>query len=317
MYHRLACLLAFCLQAVFGGPRLMAQQSYTHQFSLVNENDNYTFTYTDHYYTNGIMMRYVQAAPEKAGAAKRTLTLEAGQMIFTPFTFSLSYRKFMDRPFTGYLYTKVLRTHINHKGQLMQWGALTGVIGKKAFGQEVQRWHHRTWGLKYPYGWEHQLKTGVGLNLEARFIQPFLSLGSQRFGLKMHGSGQAQVGNLFMQAATGMLLRLGAAQPTASTAAFDTRVSRSMPGRQMEWYLFYEPQVTAQWYNATLQGILWKKAANYFTATPAPWVYQQKLGFVYAPERWSAQVAFTHKSKEALTQHAKENWGTIALGYRW
>lgn len=310
--------LALCLLAALWSPSVHAQKQLHHQLILVNENDNYTFSYTDRYYSNGMMLRYTTGATVSGSEPKKLLSIEAGQQIFTPFTTSTEYRKFMDRPFTGFLYTRVQRTRINHQGQVLQWGLLAGVVGEKAFGREVQRWHHRTWGLKYPYGWEKQLKTGVGLGLEGRFVQPLVSVGNPQFGAKLDGSVQGSLGNLFVQAATAMLLRLGAVANNQQATAYDAAVGHTAPQKQpAEWYFFYEPQLMAQGHNATLQGGLWQKADSYYTTTPAPLVCRQKLGFVYAPRRWTAALAYCHRSKEAVTMHGRENWGTVALGYRW
>lgn len=310
MHLRLVWLL-LSMQTLF----CRAQQS--QQLTLVNENDNYLLTYTDRYYTNGIMVRYTAAARQPGRFVKKLTTLELGQQIFTPYSVSPEYRKDMDRPFTGYLYLKAVRTHVQPSGRLLHWGLTAGVVGEKAFGREVQRWHHRTWHLKYPFGWQQQLHTGVGLNLEGRVVQPLLHLGTARFGVRLNGSGQATIGNLFAQATTGMHLRLGASTPNGASAACDTRVGHRPEKAHTEWFLFVEPQLTRQWYNATLQGAWHQHAHHYFTTTPQPLVCQQRIGFVYAPRRWTATLAYTHKSKEASTMHTSERWGTVAVAYRW
>lgn len=315
MPHPCFRLPALCLLAVILGTTTQAQQPATHQFTLVNENDNYAFSYTDRYYTNGIMLRYVAARPAASG--KRTIGFEVGQQIFTPFTYSLKYRQFMDRPFTGLLYARMQHTRVGSSGRLWQWGVKAGLVGPHALGQQVQRWHHRTWNLRFPYGWEKQLKNGIGVNAEGRLVQPLVSLGSARFGFSADGTGSAELGTLQMQAGGGLLLRLGARGNTRAAAAYDTRVGSEPGDLQREWFFFYEPLLNAQWYNATLQGTLGQRAHQYYTTSPAPWVCQQKVGFVYAPQRWTAQVAFVHRSKEAPTMRNNENWGSLALGYRW
>lgn len=311
MHLRLVCLLLLCMQA------LLCQAQQSHQFTLVNENDNYLLTYTDRYYTNGIMLRYTATASKPVKAVKKITAIELGQQIFTPYSVSPEYRKEMDRPFTGLLYARALRTYATSKGRLLQCGFTAGVVGEKAFGREVQRWHHRTWNLKYPFGWQKQLKTGVGVNLEGRVVQPLLQLGSARFGLRLNGSGQATIGTLFAHAVAGIHLRVGASGGNGTSVACDTRVGPLEEGPHTEWFLFAEPQLTRQWHNATLQGTWHQQAGHYFTTTPQPLVYQQRVGVVFAPRRWTTTIAYTHRSKEATTMRTGEHWGTVAVGYRW
>ncbi|OLY90951.1 hypothetical protein SAMN05444008_11315 [Cnuella takakiae] len=311
MQHRLACLLALCLQVHL----CFAQQGSRHQFVLTNENDNYTLTYTDRYYSNGIFLRYTQAGGFRE-AQKGSITIEAGQKIFTPYTFNTEYRKTLDRPFTGLLYLRALRTQMKGS-RLMQWGMTAGVVGEKAFGKEVQRWHHRTWGLKYPYGWQKQLKTGVGANLEGSMVQPVVHLGSKAFGMRLNSFAQAAAGSLQVQGCSGLQLCVGKTNKVGTSALHDSRVGAASNKALREWFLFYEPQAIAQWYNATLQGTMGQRCKQYFTTRPERMVYQQRLGMVYAPKCWTVLLAYAHKSKEATTMLAKENWGTVSVGYRW
>lgn len=308
MHHRLACLLALFLQVHL----CLAQQGPRHQFTLTNENDNYTFTYTDRYYTNGILLRYTSAGKTRKGS----LTIEAAQKIYTPYTFNTEYRKTMDRPFTGLLYLRALRTQMLQR-RLVQWGLTAGVIGEKAFGKEVQRWHHHTWHLKYPHGWQNQLKTGVGANLEGSLVQPVLDLGGRGLGLRLNSFVQATAGSLQVQGSSGLQLCVGKSNGVGSSALHDSRVGTAHNRAGNEWFLFYEPQAIAQGYNATLQGTLGQHCRQKFTTKPERMVYQQRMGMVYAPGCWTVLLAYAHRSKEATTMLAKENWGTVSVGYRW
>lgn len=294
---------------------VQAQKQLHHQVTVVSENDNYAFTFRDRYYTNGMMLRYVRAAAAQPGKASRLFTAELGQQIFTPYRFNLGDVEDMDRPFTGYLYLKAIQTRFYPNGALLQWGGQFGVIGEKAFGKEVQRWHHRNFRLKFPYGWETQLKTGIGFNAEGRYVHPLLHLGRPSFGVQVHGNVQGQVGNLFIQGGGGALLRIGRLQQASRSAAFDARMLQ--PEKKVEWYFFYEPQLIVQAYNATLQGGLRQQVHNPYTTTPRTFVLAQKAGFALAPRQWGVQLAFSHKGREATTMRHVENWGSVALAFRW
>ncbi|WP_165929530.1 lipid A deacylase LpxR family protein [Pseudocnuella soli] len=287
----------------------------SHQVTLVSENDNYAFTFRDRYYSNGTMLRYVHALPPGANGQPRLFTAELGHQIFTPYRFNTGDAEDMDRPFTGYLYVKALHSRFYAGGGLLQWGAQIGVVGEKAFGKEVQRWHHHNFRLRVPLGWENQLKTAVGINAEARYVHPLLQVGNPSFGMQLHGSVQGQFGNLFVQGGTGALLRMGRFNKASGSAAFDARMLDA--GKRCEWYVYYEPQLIAQAHNATLQGGWMQHADNRFATSPRPLLARHQAGMVVAPRRFSIQVAMTHKGREATTMHLPENWGTAALSFRW
>ena len=80
---------------------------YQSQISVISENDNYTFKLTDRYYTNGLMLRFSKAIQNNfVQQHKKILTAEIGQMIYNPYKQDFYFMQTMDRPFTGFLYTK-------------------------------------------------------------------------------------------------------------------------------------------------------------------------------------------------------------------
>lgn len=315
MHFRYLLYCCLCLQSSLLYMHSSAQTAPAHHVSVISENDNYALRHTDHYYTNGLMLRYVQAQKNTGRLLKKLFTAEAGQLIFTPYTFNRSFEKYMDRPFTGFLYARAAQTRFYKGGTMFQWGGLIGVIGSAACGKEVQRWHHRNFGLRYPHGWEQGLKTAVGIDLQGNAAQPLLSAGRQRFGFQASATAGAQAGMLFTQASAGLLLRIGAALPAHASAIFDGGAGREQAGT--EWYFFAAPQLAAQWHNATLEGGRKHSPENAFTTKPRRFIYQHSFGAVWAPHRWMIKLGFNHRTKEAETMRASENWGTIALGYKW
>ena len=53
-----------------------------------------------------------------------------------------------------------------------------------------------------------------------------------------------------------------------------------------------------------------------FTSEIQPFIYQHKFGGMYARNKWTAQLGYTYRTKEAKTMKGKEVYGTIAIGYR-
>lgn len=311
-------LLLSILCLVFNSAAQKSRRPYKSQLTIVSENDNYTFKYRDRYYTNGLAIRFAKAIgkPSSTGI-KKVLATEVGQMIFVPYQANRSYRTTMDRPFTGLLYAKGGLSYFTPKNNVLRWSALAGVIGDAAKGKEVQRWHHQNFNLPYPYGWETQLRSEFGANLQLIYYQHlFRPLGNNVFNV--HAKAEVQAGSFFTQLSSGLVLKLGAFEKAGQSAfwegGFDGRSGTTK--RNHELFIYFEPVVTYQVYNATVQGGMFTRDENVYTTTIQPYYYTHKYGFMFAQGGFSLQLGFTFKTKEARTMKINENYGTIGLGFR-
>jgi lipid A 3-O-deacylase len=299
----------------------LAQKSprrYQSQLTIISENDNYTFKYKDRYYTNGLVIRFTRTLNKKSPTdLTKVLTTEVGQMIFVPYLANRSFRTTMDRPFTGLLYAKGGFSYFSAKSDVLCWNVLAGVIGEDAFGKEVQRWHHRNFNLPYPYGWETQLNSEFGANVQASYYQHLLRP-SQKQVFDVHAKAEIQAGSFFTLLTSGLALKLGAfetaGQSTFWEAGFNGR--SGFTKRNNELFLYFEPQITYQVYNATVQGGMFTHNEDEYTTSIQPYYYSHRFGFMFAQGGFSFLLGFTYKTKEARTMRVNENFGTIALGFR-
>lgn len=223
----------------------------------------------------------------------------------------------LDRPFTGFLYLKSGITYITPKENIFRWNGVAGVIGKAALGKEVQLWHHRNFGLSIPQGWETQLQTEPVVNLQAAYYHTISSQREKRF-IDAQLKAEVNAGTFFTGASTGAIFKLGAFEKAASSAQWDARLHHYNPDyqRSYELYFYFEPTITGQLFNATIQGGLFNREKDFYTTTIEPFYYYHSFGFVYAKARWTLQLGFTYKTKEATTMRANENFGSIGLAYR-
>lgn len=282
-----------------------------YQLTVISENDNYTLKKKDRYYTNGLMLRF--ATSWDRGNKKKIFSAEAGQLIFNPYKQNVSFEKTMDRPFTGFLYLKSGVTSIDKKGDVFKWNVQAAVIGDAAKGKEVQRWHHKNFGLPYPYGWETQLKSEFGVNLQAAYYKHLFSNEPRIFDA--HLKGVATAGSIFSNVSSGMQFKLGAINKNNESAWWDAR-KQGLDKNSYELFLYAEPTVTYQFYNATVQGGLFTKRYDQYTTSIKRLIYSHSFGFMYAQNHWAIGVGFTYKTREAATMKANENYGSIQVGYR-
>ena len=309
-----------CFWFCFSVLALAAQKldkGYSQQISLITENDSYTLKIIDRYYTSGVFLRYSKALP--SDQKKKILNAEIGQAIYTAYDTRKNYYYYnLDRPYTGFLYVKGGLSYFYKNENAFQWNAVVGVTGKAAQGQEVQRIIHRLLGFKPAYGWEAQLKTDYGINAQASYTQHLIKTEARK-SFDAFVLSDAMVGTTFTKFSAGVLFRLGALEPSYNSAWWDARINHSQneePLKHHELFFYFQPSVVAQVYNATLEGGLFTDQGDQFTAEKEPFIYQHKFGLMYARNRWTAQLGYTYRTKEAKSMIGKEVYGTIALAYR-
>jgi hypothetical protein len=306
------------LSFAFSSSAQKSRKHYQSQLTIISENDNYTFKYKDRYYANGLIIRFAKMLGKgRSTGIQKVLSTEVGQMIFIPYLQNRTFQATMDRPFTGFLYAKGGLSYFSSKNNLLRWNVLAGVIGNAALGKEVQRWHHRNFNLPYPYGWETQLKSEFGLNLQATYYKHLLKpLGNNVFNI--HAKAEVQAGTLFTQLSSGLVMKLGAFENAGQTAFWEAGFGgkSGTTKRNHELFVYFEPVLTYQFYNATVQGGLFTHKEDVYTTSIQPYYYSHKCGAMYAQGACTFQLGFTFKTKEARTMKTNENFGTIGFGLR-
>jgi lipid A 3-O-deacylase len=292
-------------------------KTYSHQLLLVSENDSYTLKIIDRYYTNGIALRYSKALPTTE--KKKLFNFEIGQNIYTAYDVRKTYyADNLDRPYTGFLYLKSGLSYLYKNENILRWNGIIGVTGEAAQGEETQRIIHQVLGFKPAYGWEAELKSEFSINAEASYYQ-HLTKSKEKKSFDALIVSNATIGTTFTKFSAGTLFRLGAIEPSYKSAWWDGRIgksSESVISRHHEFFFYFEPSVIVQVFNATVQEGLFTDQEGRFTSEIQPFIYQHKFGGMYARNKWTAQLGYTYRTKEAKTMKGKEVYGTISIGYR-
>jgi lipid A 3-O-deacylase len=295
--------------------------AYRNSLTVTSENDNYTLQLHDRYYTNGLMVRYSRAVNPRSyrRAEKKVWNAELGHMIFTPYNIGRAYRTTFDRPYTGLLFARGGLTTVLPKENVFRWEAMAGVIGKAARGEEVQEIYHRKLNLIEPQGWETGLRSDWALNVQAAWYQHLTRRSTTPKSFDGFFNAQAQVGTTFTRFSGGFLFRAGALQSAGRSAWWDTHLGTTATKgtqRNYELFFYFEPSITYQLYNATVQGGLFTQEENPFTTDIQPVYYRHNFGVMFTHKHLTGQLGFTYKTREARSMITHENYGTIAVGYR-
>ena len=314
---------------LFGLPLFVTAQDTTktfrHEITFITDNDDYTFKYTDRYYTNGLFLKYATALKDfnarTLNDSKKILMFELGQQMFNSHDpHDTDFYKTLDRPFAGALYLKAGITKVYENENVFQWNIQAGVIGPSAKGKEVQRWWHKNFGLPQIYGWETQLNNEAFLNLQASYHHHLIKQQKEKPWYDAFAFVSGSAGNNLSAVNAGLEFKIGAFEKAYQSVAWNTRLQRNKqsPGyrRNHEVYFYFEPQLNYQFYNAILQGGAFAGNKGFYHTSIKPLVFQYRYGILYAQNHWTAQLGFTFKTREAEKQIAIENFGTIRLSYR-
>ncbi len=107
---------------------------------------------------------------------------------------------------------------------MLQFDGTVGILGPGAKGKEVQTNYHKVIGLYKLCVWENQVQNEVGVNTSVRYYPPLIAA-TKNFSL--HATGKATLGNTFMNASAGVLLKLGCLEDEQYTAYWTGRLGQN------------------------------------------------------------------------------------------
>jgi hypothetical protein len=264
----------------------------------------------DAYYSNGIFL-HLNYADESKKKIKRVHRFELGQQIFTPLKRTTRTPADIDRPYAGYTYIQYTRSWFNNEKSVLQVNGTLGIIGPASGGEALQNTYHR-WLQYAPFlGWRYQISNQLVLNTGALYAHNILA--TNKF--KWMGWGATQLGTAFINASLGSKMLYGLFNSNQSSQLWNAAVEKKgMPNK--EFYIYWNPKITAQGYNATISGGSKTAADSAVTLNPKTLVFQNTIGLAYSEGRWAAQIELVHQSRETTIQLNRHRYLGLQLQYR-
>lgn len=288
----------------------------TKEMGLVLENDLFTSSVNDKYYTNGIEVfyRYLAKKPPET-AVKKINEFRIGQYIFNPQTVKAADPNVHDRPFSGYLFGQFSQSWLYANESVLRLNAQAGVVGPASQAQEMQEFIHNTFGYKPVRGWEYQTHNALALQLGASYSKKIY--GDDHFDL--NAKGNAAAGTVFAGATVGVLSRISLKPllPVYDSALYGAalRNEASAYKSQSEFFFYISPAINYQVYDATIQGSLFNDNSP-ITFDVVAWRFTGEAGFKYRRRRLALSYAFVYRGKEV---HNRVNegyfFGSIQMGW--
>ena len=309
-----ACFYIVCLLPVLGwGQKTM-------EIGLVSDNDLYTSPVHDRYYTNGIefFCRFlVNSDSEKL--EKLIAEVKAGQYMYNPQSVAAANINVNDRPFAGYLFAEIGANAFYKSQNILKINFQAGIVGKESLAEDFQESLHKL--LNYPAvrGWEHQIRTTFGFQANAFYVHKIFK---ERYKEKVDLYLQADVnaGTIWTGISAGPMMRISLKRlllPIYDSNLYGASVSNKTQetNEQREFYLFINPNVNYQLYDATIEGSMFNNDSP-VTFPLVPWRFNAEVGVKYRKNNWNLSYAFNYRSKELKNNVITGYYyGSIVVGY--
>lgn len=316
----LFCLLVFAL----------AVDSRADVFNMVLEND--AFANTDHHYTSGLLLNYVNDREELSSPVRQfAVHLPAiddsdqiftgfylGQQIFTPDDIDTSDLLVNERPYAGYLFGGLALMAANSR-QLDTWRVSIGVVGPKSYGQRFQSSIHNRLGVNQAQGWENQLGNETIFQSDYhRTWRELWNYAGDGFGADLMPYVGFALGNAAVNADAGVTLRVGQGlgndygpprmKPGLSGSSFFGH-GNSNPG----WYVFFGLGGRYVAHNIFLDG---NNNQTSHRVEKHSWVGDIQTGFVMNSRSYRLAWTFVGRSREYRSQEVGDHFGSLTFSLK-
>ena len=295
-------------------------QGKTKEFGFISDNDLYTSSKNDMYYTNGLELffRYL-SKNENEKINKKITEFRVGQYIYNPRFINETAVDINDRPFTGYLFAEAGRSFFYQSESVLKTDFQLGYMGPNAFGRETQESFHHVIGYKKVYGWENQLDNALAVQAHVMYSKKLFPNKHNDF-VDLHFQSEANLGTIFDGVSTGFLARIGFKKllPVYDSNLHDASVSSQSQFNVREFYFYAMPSVNYQFYDATIEGSMFSDTSP-VTFELEPLRFNAEFGLKYRHNNFNISYSFLYRGRELKDPETNTNsgyfYGSIRLGF--
>ena len=305
----------------------------TATWTFALENDGYFGD--DDNYTSGLRLGYLSGNKELDAVgrfiARRLMKLDMdpsqmrirrgisiAQEIYTPRDLTAAEPLPDQHPYAGYLYG-LFTSVIEQPERVDQIAIEIGIVGPEALGQESQDLIHNTTGRELAQGWDNQIETTLGFNVNYD-RQRRIAHSGEVAGLAWDciGNFGLSAGTVKTAARIGGNVRLGS---NLSGSFGPPRVRPStagsgyfIPDGRKSWYVFAGGQVEAVAHNIFLDNAIGRDEGPDVGSQTL--VSDAQAGL--AVQLGASQIAFTYvlRTEEFDTQEGSQRFGSLSISRR-
>ncbi|MEP6931903.1 MAG: lipid A deacylase LpxR family protein [Flavobacterium sp.] len=292
-------------------------QGKTKEIGFITDNDLYTSSKNDMYYTNGLELFYrFLSKNDNPKINKKITEFRVGQYIYNPRYINIEARDNNNRPFAGYLFAEAGRSFFYNSESVLKTDFQLGFVGQNSLGKEMQEAFHHVIGYKNVYGWENQIHNALGVQAHVVYSKKLFP-GKHNDFIDLHFQSEGNLGTIFTGVSTGFLTRIGFKKllPVYDSNLYDASVSSELPYRVREFYFYAMPSVNYQFYDATIQGSLFNNDSP-LTFDLQPLRFNAEFGLKYRHDNFNLSYAFIYHGRELDSHEITGSfYGSIRVSY--
>jgi hypothetical protein len=285
-------------------------------YSLLEENDKFSFNNHDRYYTQGLRM-----VVNNDNGAYAALTQE----INTPADTTTANPAATDLPYSAALYFSYGHGRVLDRGGrrdcLVVWEAQLGVVGPAAGGPTIQNSIHRLIGVPTTQGWQTQLPNELVGNVDLEFRKRFVADGSGRGLRDVIVRVAGELGTIRTEFLLGGQLRWGKGLERSwgnttirQSVAYDpvARLDTSLAHPAYAAWFFVDGQVEVVVRNYSTDGSNFRSSRG---VPREPVVGQVAIGYSYQFHRFATTLYTSLRTHEFAAQRSMHGVGGIKLDF--
>ena len=283
------------------------------EIGLITDNDLYTSSRYDMYYTNGLELFYRYASKNNSEKVDKEITeFTLGQYIYTPRFIEAPNTALVDRPYAGYLFGEFGKSFFYKSESVVKTSFQIGYVGPNAFGEQVQSNLHEFIGYKKVIGWEYQIKNALAVQAQVLYSKKLFA-SSTSTAIDFHWRSEAALGTVLSGASTGFVSRIALKKlvPINDSNFYNG----SIGSNTSEFYFYIAPSINYQLYDATIQGSLFNDNSP-ITFSIVPFRFNGEAGFKYRKNNLNLSYVFMYRGKELYSKTISGYfYGSIGLSY--
>ncbi|KDN55122.1 lipid A deacylase LpxR family protein [Flavobacterium seoulense] len=296
---------------------VLRSQNKSVEIGVVTENDLYTSSKNDQYYTNGleIFYRYL-SKKEKPNLLKKVNEIRAGQYMYSPRDIYKDEEEMFDRPFAGYLFGEFRTTNFYANQGILKKYFQAGYVGPNSFADQVQSTTHRMFNYTAFDEWDYQIKNALALQVYVMYAKPFLG-GINSTRIDFQWQSEAKLGTIFTSFSAGFVTRIGFKKlvPLVDSNFYGASLNADGKSPESEFYFYMAPYFNYQLYDATIQGSLFNDSSP-VTFDIKPFRFNGEAGLRYRTKNLNLSYAFVYRGKEHKSERMTGYfYGSIGVSY--
>ena len=222
-------------------------KEYTQQLELRHDND--FFTFTDRYYSSGILFTYRTILKKGVFGDTEQLSLRLGQEVYTPSQTQSTNSNEFDRPYAGYTgFTG--NWSFAQDNSLYDLGVSIGLVGNNSGAGGFQRWYHRVVAILNSPLWIDELNNSFHVNFHAIYTKEW-EWSPNPFGVRAAVQPKLAIGSRDIFAETEGILFFGRRNSIGESTAYNRLGSNAR-----EIYFTVRLAYRQVFYNGLLEGNL-------------------------------------------------------------